>query len=93
VVPRSGIFRGKWRSSFAGSSDGKMNVQSACTLNTRYLANTEQTQIVLSIFRIKRNTKFSQNSWSTIGDKALNTTPEFCVDFMHLFHRTYAGKS
>jgi hypothetical protein len=37
VVPRGGIFLGKWRSSFAGSSDGKMNVQSACALNTRYL--------------------------------------------------------
>jgi hypothetical protein len=30
VVPRGG----KWRSSFAGNSDGKMNVQSACALNT-----------------------------------------------------------
>jgi hypothetical protein len=28
---------GKCRSSFAGSPDGKMNVQSACTLNTRYI--------------------------------------------------------
>jgi hypothetical protein len=37
VVPRGGILLGKWRSSFAGSSDGKMNVQSACALNTRYL--------------------------------------------------------
>jgi hypothetical protein len=36
VVPCGGIFLGKWRSSFAGSSDGKMNVQSACALNTRY---------------------------------------------------------
>jgi hypothetical protein len=26
VVPRSGVFLGKWRSSFSGSSDGKMNV-------------------------------------------------------------------
>jgi hypothetical protein len=26
VVPRGGIFLGKWRSSFAGNSDGKMNV-------------------------------------------------------------------
>jgi hypothetical protein len=34
VVPRGGIFLGKWRSSFAGSPDGKMNVQSACALNT-----------------------------------------------------------
>jgi hypothetical protein len=37
VVPRGGIFLGKWRSSFAGSSDGKMNVQSAYALNTRYI--------------------------------------------------------
>jgi hypothetical protein len=36
VVPRGGIFLGKWRSSFAGNSDGKMDVQSACALNTRY---------------------------------------------------------
>jgi hypothetical protein len=36
VVPRGGIFLGKWRSSFAGSSDEKMNVQSACALNTEY---------------------------------------------------------
>jgi hypothetical protein len=28
---------GKCRSSFVGSSDGKMNVQSACPLNTRYV--------------------------------------------------------
>jgi hypothetical protein len=26
VVPRGGIFPGKWRSSFAGSSDGKISV-------------------------------------------------------------------
>jgi hypothetical protein len=37
VVPRGGIFLGKWRSSFAGNSDGKMKVQSACALNTRYI--------------------------------------------------------
>jgi hypothetical protein len=37
VVPRGGIFRGKRRSSFAGNSDGEINVQSACALNTRYL--------------------------------------------------------
>jgi hypothetical protein len=35
VLPRGGIFLGKWRSSFAGNSNGKMNVQSACALNTR----------------------------------------------------------
>jgi hypothetical protein len=27
VVPRGDIFLGKWRSTFAGSSDGKMNVK------------------------------------------------------------------
>jgi hypothetical protein len=37
VVLRSGIFLSKWRSSFAGSSDCKMNVQSACALNTQYV--------------------------------------------------------
>jgi hypothetical protein len=26
VVPNGGIFLGKWRGSFAGNSDGKMNV-------------------------------------------------------------------
>jgi hypothetical protein len=36
VVPRGGIFLGKRRRFFAGISDGKMNVQSACALNTRY---------------------------------------------------------
>jgi hypothetical protein len=36
VVPRGDIFLGKWRSSFAGNFEGKMNVQQACTLNTRY---------------------------------------------------------
>jgi hypothetical protein len=36
MVPCGGIFLGKWHSSFAGSSDGKMNVQSACALNTQY---------------------------------------------------------
>jgi hypothetical protein len=37
VVPRGVIFLGKWRSTFAGISDGKANVQSACSLNTLYL--------------------------------------------------------
>jgi hypothetical protein len=27
VVPHGGIFLGKWHTSFAGSSDGKMNVK------------------------------------------------------------------
>jgi hypothetical protein len=34
VVPRGGIFLGKWRSSFSGIFDGKTNIQSACALNT-----------------------------------------------------------
>jgi hypothetical protein len=37
VVQRGGIFLGKWRSSFVGNSDVKMNVQSACALNSRYV--------------------------------------------------------
>jgi hypothetical protein len=37
VVPHSGIFIAKCHSCFAGSSDGKMNVQSACALNTQYV--------------------------------------------------------
>jgi hypothetical protein len=37
VMPRGGIFLGKWRSSFAENSSGKMDVQSACALNTRAL--------------------------------------------------------
>jgi hypothetical protein len=37
VVSCGGIFLGKWRSTFAGSSDGKMNIQSACVLNTLYI--------------------------------------------------------
>jgi hypothetical protein len=34
VVLHGDILLGKWCSSFAGSSDSKMNVQSACALNT-----------------------------------------------------------
>jgi hypothetical protein len=37
MVPRGGLFFGKWRSTLAGSSDGKMNVQSACALNILYM--------------------------------------------------------
>jgi hypothetical protein len=35
VVPLGGIFLGKRRRSSEGNCDGKMNVQSACALNTR----------------------------------------------------------
>jgi hypothetical protein len=41
AVPCGGIFLGKWCWSFTGGSDGKMNVQSACTLNTRYFPAKE----------------------------------------------------
>jgi hypothetical protein len=36
VVPRGVIFVDKWRNTFAGNSDGNMNVQSACALNFAY---------------------------------------------------------
>jgi hypothetical protein len=36
VMPRGGIFLGRRRSTFAGNSDDKMNVQSAYTLNILY---------------------------------------------------------
>jgi hypothetical protein len=35
VALRGGIFLGKWRSFFSGSFGCKMNIQSACALNTR----------------------------------------------------------
>jgi hypothetical protein len=37
VVPLGGIFLGKWRSAFAGSSHGEMDVPSSCALSTRYV--------------------------------------------------------
>jgi hypothetical protein len=37
VVPSGGIFLGELCSIFAGNSGGKMNVQSACALNTLYI--------------------------------------------------------
>jgi hypothetical protein len=39
MMPCGGIFLGKWLNSFAGSSDDKMNVQSACALSTRNISN------------------------------------------------------
>jgi hypothetical protein len=36
VVPSGGIFLDKRDSTFAGSSDGKMNLQTACALFTLY---------------------------------------------------------
>jgi hypothetical protein len=36
VVLRGGIFLGMWFSAFAGSYDGKINIQLACSLNILY---------------------------------------------------------
>jgi hypothetical protein len=38
VVPRGGLFLGKWRSTFAGSSDSKINVRTTCTQNILYMS-------------------------------------------------------
>jgi hypothetical protein len=46
VVLSGSIFLGKQRSSFAGSSDSKMNVQSACTLNTRYKKPKQRSETI-----------------------------------------------
>jgi hypothetical protein len=61
VVPCGGIFLGKWRSSFAGSSDGKMNVQSACALNIRYMAEVIalKTNAYVSYFFVGRTLHFT----------------------------------
>jgi hypothetical protein len=40
VMQRGGILLVKWRSSFPGSSDGKMDGQLACAQNTRYYGST-----------------------------------------------------
>jgi hypothetical protein len=56
VVPCGGIFLGKWRSSFAGSSDGKMNAQSAYALNTLYISS------YVTIYLNKETINLSDNS-------------------------------
>jgi hypothetical protein len=43
AVPRGGIFLGKWRSAFAGSSDGKMNTQYLLTRGSDHLILTQVT--------------------------------------------------
>jgi hypothetical protein len=48
VVPRGGIFLGKWGSSFAGNSDREINVKSTCLLNTRYYI--KETGLQLTIY-------------------------------------------
>jgi hypothetical protein len=59
VVPHGGIFLSKWHSAFVGSSDGKMNVQSACALNTRYI----HVCIDISVFGFPRGFMGSFNSF------------------------------
>jgi hypothetical protein len=58
MVLRGSIFLGKWRSSFAGSSNGKMNVQLPCTLNTRY------NEVLLSNQISKKQTTFINTLYS-----------------------------
>jgi hypothetical protein len=60
VVPCGGIFLGKWRSSFAGSSDGKMNVQSACALNTRYYIYIDGNNIFKGTCSLRHEISFSR---------------------------------
>jgi hypothetical protein len=60
VVPRGGIFLGKWHSSFAGSSDGKMNVHSACALNTQYKPSTVKPPFNVPQFKDFLHLGFSQ---------------------------------
>jgi hypothetical protein len=47
VVPHGGIFLGKWRSSFAGISEGKLNVQSTCDLNPRDYPGKELFEVIM----------------------------------------------
>jgi hypothetical protein len=52
VVPRGGFFFvGKWRSSFAGSSDSKMNVQ--FSLRSEHPIELAQTRTAKKIFEGK----------------------------------------
>jgi hypothetical protein len=50
VVPGGGIFLGKWRSSFAGSSDGKMNVH--ISLRSEHPVHISQVIPYLEVFRL-----------------------------------------
>jgi hypothetical protein len=56
VVPRGGIFLDKWRSSFAGNSEGNMNVPSACAcLSHIQNVSTFATNILRQNLRTRRN--------------------------------------
>jgi hypothetical protein len=55
VVPRGGMILGKWRSCFQGNSESKLNIQSACAMNTRYYRHiTYQCPVYLScLFKVR----------------------------------------
>jgi hypothetical protein len=55
VVPRGGIFLGKWHGSFAGIADSKMNVQSASAQNTRYITDFCKNAAFLVLFYVRQN--------------------------------------
>jgi hypothetical protein len=65
VVPRGGIFLGKWRSSLAGSSDGKMNVHSACALNILYNALVKNNKIFHNV--VVQKLSFLLPIWEITG--------------------------
>jgi hypothetical protein len=72
LVPRGGIFLGKWRSSFARSSNGKMNVQSACAPNTPYFKCRKRT-----VFKKFEMVNLTSNSLLYSGNLLLNVTENY----------------
>jgi PBP1b-binding outer membrane lipoprotein LpoB len=62
VEPRGGIFLDKWRRSFAGNSDGKMNVQSAWALNSSVCSERKMKQC-------SKEKSISYKRKETIGEK------------------------
>jgi hypothetical protein len=75
VVPRGDILLGKWRSSFAENSDGKMNVQSACALNTRYMDITSSKKnSITSSDNSELAHFFLPNKWPTMAKRTMNRT-------------------
>jgi hypothetical protein len=52
------FFLGKWLNSFAGNSDGKMNFQSACALNTRYKSVEKKTDLVVTCIVINADEEY-----------------------------------
>jgi hypothetical protein len=71
-VPRGGIFLGKWRNSFAGNSDGNMNVQPALWILLMVLYGCETWSLTLREHRLRmfENTELR----SIFGTKRYNVT-------------------